>query len=85
MSSISVYVVDLLSKMATQAKADLVKIGMEGFALLDEYYGRSRRPSVHHRSQVPKKQPEIMMIVRDGTMLKKRGGCGPPPPIFLKY
>ena len=49
--------------MATQAKADLVKIGMEGFALLDEYYGRSRRPSVHHRSQVPKKQPEIMMIV----------------------
>ena len=49
--------------MATQAKADLVKIGMEGFALLDEYYGRSRRPSIHHRSQVPKKQPEIIMIV----------------------
>ncbi|KAF3969842.1 hypothetical protein CMV_006400 [Castanea mollissima] len=60
--------------MASQARTDLVKIGMEGFALLDEYYGRSRRPSIHHRSQVPKKQPEIMTIVSKIPAVVSNGG-----------
>nr|POE53896.1 hypothetical protein CFP56_27582 [Quercus suber] len=53
--------------MASQAEQDLVKIGMEGFALLDEYYGRSRRPSIHYRSQVPKKQPAL--VINGGTLV----------------
>ncbi|KAF3969844.1 hypothetical protein CMV_006402 [Castanea mollissima] len=48
--------------MASQT--DLIKIGMEGFALSDEFHGRSRRPSVHHRSQVPKKQPEMTIVCK---------------------
>ena len=48
--------------MASQV--DLTKIEMEGFALLDEFHGRSRRPSIHHRSQVPKKQPEMMIVCK---------------------
>ena len=48
--------------MASQV--DLTKIEMEGFALLDELHGRSRRPSIHHRSQVPKKQSEMMIVCK---------------------
>nr|POE53895.1 hypothetical protein CFP56_27581 [Quercus suber] len=47
------------------SRVDLIKIEMEGFALLDEFHGRSRRPSIHHRShQVPKKQPEMMIVCK---------------------
>ena len=48
---ISVCVV-LLSNMAPSA--NLVKAGMEGFALLDDYYGRPRRTDkqVHQKKHV---------------------------------
>jgi hypothetical protein len=48
-----------------QAQADLVKIGYEGFAIIDKYYGRPRRPGrfyyappYPYTSQVPEvKEP----------------------------
>ncbi|KAM4116456.1 hypothetical protein ACJW30_02G050700 [Castanea mollissima] len=44
-------------------QANLVKAGLEGFALLEEYYGRPRkaeRQYFHQGShQVSKKQPDI--------------------------
>lgn len=30
--------------MAQRSQSDLTKIGMEGFALIDQYYGRKSRP-----------------------------------------
>ncbi|XP_050239923.1 uncharacterized protein LOC126688999 isoform X2 [Quercus robur] len=80
--------------MASQA--DLIKIGMEGFALLDEFHGRSRRPSIHHRSQVPKKQPEMMIVckmpapeINGGTLVtdftNEKSGLFFLPPQFNSY
>lgn len=45
--------------MAPQPK--LVKVGLEAFAMLDDYYGRPNRRAdkqyIHQGNQVPKKQP----------------------------
>jgi hypothetical protein len=67
-----------------QAQADLVKIGYEGFAIIDKYYGRPRRPGrfyyappYPYTSQVPQvKEPSNNTNVPSSNNTAGKTFCG---------